>query len=327
MRARINVLSELPLAWEKAVCGWRDLNASKKRGIEGQRAPDGNDEYLFYQTVVGAWPSALEKSNWSQFSDRVREYMIKATREAKVRTQWIAPNAAYEDALTAFVDLCLQDEQGFVRSATEFQRRIAFFGRFNSLSQLTLKLTSPGVPDIYQGTELWDLSLVDPDNRRPVDYEVRRRLLRGVQDLSASDVEALVREDPEGRLKLLLLNRLLRFRRERRAIFESGTYLPLGATGSKSNHVCAFARTLDERRIVVIASVRVCSMVDSELEPPVGRVWDDTMVEVPQCGVGAKFRNVLTNEVVSSMQHDGSSGIALRDALAVLPVAVLELVT
>jgi (1->4)-alpha-D-glucan 1-alpha-D-glucosylmutase len=183
VRARINVLSEIPDEWRRHLALWRRLNRKRRLMVDGQFAPDRNEEYLFYQTLVGAWPvGEMDEAGYAGFRERIRGYMLKAIREAKVNTSWVNPNAIYEDAVMIFVDSVLSDARGnqFPKEFLPFRQKISHFGMFNSLSQTLLKITCPGVPDFYQGTEIWDFSLVDPDNRRPVDYGLRTEMLRGL---------------------------------------------------------------------------------------------------------------------------------------------------
>jgi (1->4)-alpha-D-glucan 1-alpha-D-glucosylmutase len=314
-RARINVLSEMPDEWASAVERWRDLNRTNKREIDGKPAPGSNDEYLFYQTVIGTWPFESGSEPWTLFRARIRDYMLKAAREAKVETSWLDPNAPYEEALRSFVQTLLEEGSPFVLDAANLQRRIAFFGRFNSLSQTVLKMTCPGIPDIYQGTELWDFSLVDPDNRRPVDYELRRKLLDEVKQLDRATLTGLLQDDPQGRLKMHLLRQLARLRHSERELFESGSYVPLAVSGAHRAHVCAFIRVLGTRIVTVIAPRLVCTLMRGEAKAPVGEVWGDTTVEIPT----ASLTNVLTNQKLATKGQ-----LALRDALAILPFAVLR---
>jgi (1->4)-alpha-D-glucan 1-alpha-D-glucosylmutase len=180
VRARINVLSELPRDWRAALTRWTRLNGRKKVSVQGRVAPDRNEEYLLYQTLLGAWPfGGIDE----EFVRRVTEFMLKALKEAKVHTSWITPNTEYEEVVLQFVRSILdpRESAAFLEDLEQLQRKVAFFGIFNSLSQTVLKLGSPGVADIYQGNELWDFSLVDPDNRRPVDFAARERCSRALR--------------------------------------------------------------------------------------------------------------------------------------------------
>ncbi|HEY8477905.1 MAG TPA: malto-oligosyltrehalose synthase, partial [Chloroflexota bacterium] len=233
VRARINALSEMPEEWQAALDRWADTNAAKKVVVDGEMAPDRNDEYLLYQTLLGVWPSEpLTPEEFACFRQRIADYMHKATKEAKVHTSWVNPNEAYDAAVRSFVFNILPDDpqDAFLQDFLAVQRRVAFFGRLNSLAQVTLKLTAPGVPDLYQGTELWDFSLVDPDNRRPVDFERRRLLLGQIRERVERDgdltrlVRELLEHAHDGRIKLYVTHRLLRYRRDRRDLFSKGEY-------------------------------------------------------------------------------------------------------
>ncbi|HYQ91893.1 MAG TPA: malto-oligosyltrehalose synthase, partial [Candidatus Competibacteraceae bacterium] len=262
VRARLNVLSEVPEAWEKRLQRWSRLNQNERRSVDNKPAPSRNDEYLLYQTLLGAWPlEELDEAGLEAFRQRIENYMLKAVKEAKVHSSWVNPNPEYEGAIVAFIQALLKPGKNrFLEDFLPDQRRIARLGLFNSLSQTLIKLTAPGVPDIYQGTELWDFSLVDPDNRRPVDYERRRALLMELQTLveTAGDdlagrVRGLLDRLEDGRSKLYVNWRTLRLRREQSELFGHGDYVPLAVAGAKSRHVCAFARVYENTRVVVVA--------------------------------------------------------------------------
>jgi len=243
VRARIQVLSEIPKEWQAALTRWSRLNAYHRIRLNGTAAPDRNDEYLLYQTLLGACPDApISTQDLQQFQGRVLAYMEKATREAKVHTNWVNPDEDYEHAVRHFVQAALDDHANnlFFRDFQQLQRRVAFYGRLNSLTQTLLKLTSPGIPDFYQGTELWDYSLVDPDNRRPVDYELRRSLLQQLEErLSQAEydpvpvLQELLECPADGRLKLFLMLTVLNFRRRNVSLFNDGNYVPLTLSGER----------------------------------------------------------------------------------------------
>jgi (1->4)-alpha-D-glucan 1-alpha-D-glucosylmutase len=285
VRARIGVLSEVPAAWARVARGWFE----RHQRHWGAEPPDRNIEYLLYQTLVGAWPIETE---------RVKAYIEKAAREAKARTSWMAPQAAYEAALQKFVEVVLADET-FRRELESFVSTVRDAGRASSLAQVLLKLTCPGVPDIYQGTELWDLSLVDPDNRRPVDFARRQRLLGELEGLPLS---AVVARADEGLPKLFLITRALALRRARPGPFgPDGAYTPLEVEGPASDHVVAFSRGGD----VVTVVPRFVLKRRGE--------WGDTRVALP----AGTWRNALTGEDV-----DGGPAPVGR-MLARFPVALL----
>lgn len=331
VRARLNVLSEMPFEWRDAVAHWSRLNARNKTVVESAPAPDANDEYLLYQTLVGAYPpDADTPEGLKEFRARVAAFMLKAAKEAKVNTTWTEPDDAYENALRQFVDRVLADQgnEAFFEDLVRFARRLAFFGRINSLAQTLLKITSPGVPDFYQGSELWNLSLVDPDNRRPVDYSLRRELLAGLkqkfaQTNIAEPVSELLRDDRVGTVKLFLIWQALHFRKEHRELFDCGDYVPLPAVGEQQEHLCAFARIYNSRTVVIIVPRLVFGLTGGAESQPVGaEVWRNTAVQLPQ-GSAALWRNVLTRETVAAGKQDGSAMLQTSHALKSFPVAML----
>lgn len=343
VRARLNVLSEMPGEWERAVQRWRQLNASKKARVDGQPAPHPNDEYLLYQTLVGAWPfrdgavrgPETERAALETLRDRVAAYLLKAIKEAKARTSWTEPNPAYEDAMRQFIHALFDPSptNEFQREFIPFQQRVAHFGQFNSLAQVLLKMTSPGVPDFYQGTELWDLALVDPDNRRPVDYGHRRDLLSRLQKhLPAREqdwppfLKWLWQESPAGMVKLFVMARALHFRREHRLLFDFGEYLPLAAEGARREHLVAFARRLEDAALVAAAPRLVFGLLQGREQMPVGaEVWQDTWLSLPFIRPGARCRNIFTRERVPVAEQAGAPGCAAADVFATFPLALLEI--
>src|SRR5437870_1968248 len=286
VRARINVLSEIPQEWRRRVGRWQRLNRRHRIVVDGTPAPGPNEEYLLYQTLVGAWPISTE---------RLREYALKAMHEAKVHTSWINPNPKYDEAIAAFVAAILEPRgsREFLRDLTAFAARVAWFGALNSLAQTLVKVTAPGVPDFYQGTELWDLSLVDPDNRRPVDWALRERLLEGVarQATIVHDrgglARDLVKSWEDGRVKLYVIREALAARRAHAGLFQQGDYAPLDAVGGLAEHVCAFARvTRDDAGVVVVPRLVARRGVAM---PPVGRdYWSDTRLTMA-AGLPGRF--------------------------------------
>ncbi|GAC1541734.1 MAG: malto-oligosyltrehalose synthase [Herpetosiphon sp.] len=343
VRARIDVLSEMPQEWGAAVERWCVLNEQYHTFIDDERVLDRNDEYLLYQSLVGAWPSELLRPAGTPldgaaviaFRERILAYMKKATNEAKVHTSWLNPKEAYDTALRDFVLQLLPDggDGPFMQDLMEFTRTVAFYGWFNALSQQLLKLTSPGVPDIYQGTELWDLSLVDPDNRRPVDYGRRQRLLAELQERTkrrskqwVALAKELVDECEDGRIKLYITFRTLAARRDHEQLWSHGTYQPLEATGDKQEYVCAFWRSFDTQAMVVLAPRLVVGLTGGEMQSPLGaEVWGDTRVHLPDAQVGQRFRNIFTGETLTVELQAGKPAILLAMACAHFPVAVLLL--
>jgi (1->4)-alpha-D-glucan 1-alpha-D-glucosylmutase len=342
VRARINVLSEIPREWRQMVGRWSKLNARKKNRDEDTPAPHRNDEYLLYQTLVGAWPTTTETTSehssgmrdeeLEAYRDRIARYMEKATREAKVNTSWISPNEAYDSAVQNFVAGILNPRRSkrFLESLASFSRRVAFFGHFNALAQTLLKLTSPGLPDIYQGCELWDLSLVDPDNRRPVDFALRRTLLQALEQRIAHGnlaelADELVQHAADGRIKLYLTRRTLALRAAYPDLFAGGEYLPLTASGEHANHVVAFARRYKDQEIVVVVPRLTLILAGGEERAPLGTIWSDTRLELAHSEAGVRYRECFSGEEVpATSDATGQVGLSMSALLAHFPVALLE---
>jgi (1->4)-alpha-D-glucan 1-alpha-D-glucosylmutase len=330
VRARLNVLSEMTTPWRDAVRRWTRINRTRKREIDGVAAPSRNDEYHLYQTLLGSWPlTQPDAAGAAAYRERIEAYMIKAVREAKLRTSWTEIDAAYEEALLQFVRSILEprDNNLFLTDFLEFQRRVARFGLLNSLSQTLCKLTAPGVPDIYQGNELWDFSLVDPDNRRPVDYQGRRAALEELERSAASlELPELVGSLEDGRCKLLLIWKILQLRRERPRLFSHGSYRRLRVRGARAHHVCAFARLRAGQSLIVIAPRLYRRLLDDPALLPLGEaVWEDTLVELPrQERFRRSLRGVLDGAQLAPVRHGDISGVAVAQALAEFPVAVLS---
>ncbi|MEZ5582378.1 MAG: hypothetical protein R3F37_06075 [Candidatus Competibacteraceae bacterium] len=295
--------------------------------------PSRNDEYLLYQTLLGAWPlETMDNAAHETFCQRIENYMLKAVKEAKQHSSWVNPSAEYEEAVVAFVRALLEepDKNRFLADFLPFQQQLARFGLFNSLSQTLLKLTCPGMPDIYQGTELWDFSLVDPDNRRPVDYSRRQTLLAELQGLFAVDLQeqanrarSLLDTIQDGRIKLYLTWRTLNLRRDCAALFREGDYTPLSIHGDQAEHVCAFARTWEDQEVIIVAPLLFVSLLDGEVTKlPLGvEVWGNTHLTLPQGK--ASYRNVLTGETLAPLEAEEVT-LALADVLANFPVALLK---
>ena len=283
-RARLNVLSEMPEEWRAAVLKW----------MKACPAPTANDQYLIFQTLVGAWDG-----NHEGFVDRICGFMTKAMREAKAHTTWTEPNTDYEDATLAFVKRLLAAENKWWKEFEALHARIAFFGRFNSLSQALLKMTCPGVPDFYQGTELWDFNLVDPDNRRPVHYGLRRDRFENMKQLELEES------------KLFVMWKTLEFRNKHSDFFLNADYVPLTASGEKAKHVCAFRRRWENSEIIVVAPRLVYGLAGGKLIPPIAGIWGGTELGA-DC---SSMRNVLTAEKISSNR--------LADILQKFPIALL----
>lgn len=316
VRARIAGLSEMPARWRRSLRNWSALNAKHKALVDGELAPDPNEEYLLYQVLLGTWPfgglASLSAAEHGVFLGRIQDYMTKAIKEAKVNSSWIQPNEAWDEAVRNFISGLLpkgRKSSPFLKTFEPVAAEIAQIGMVNSLSQTVLKFTSPGVPDIYQGNELWDFSLVDPDNRRPVDYALRQSLLESIQHAEAPE---LLANWPDGRIKLFVTQRILRFRMEEPKLFEAGSYHPLEAAGRLGDSVLAFEREHAGAAMTVIVP-RLSARVGF---PPVGESWGDAEVR-PQSG-GA-WRDLLTGRKFKT----NGGGLRVADVLAEFPCAVL----
>ncbi|MBD1804617.1 malto-oligosyltrehalose synthase [Microcoleus sp. FACHB-SPT15] len=318
VRARLHVLSEIPDEWEKQVITWIQLNRSKKNELRGRAVPVPNDEYFFYQTLLGSYP--FDESENESFIGRVKDYMLKSVREAKLHTAWLRPDSDYEEGFLAFVEKVLEpsDSNEFMKEFLPFQKWVAGYGIFNSLSQVLLKYTAPGVPDTYQGTELWDLSMVDPDNRRPVDYEQRMSFLKDIKERQQTDIGKLTDEllstKEDGRIKLFLTHKVLQARKENLDVFQKGDYQPIEVSGKFKEHIVAFARSFGDTTAIAIAPRFFTSLVQPG-DYPIGEVWADTQLQLPQ-GRQSSWRDAITNQTIS-----GTGAIA--QILQHFPVALL----
>ncbi len=329
VRARINVLSEMPGEWYRAIRRWRELNRPFKTKVDDRYAPGANEEYLLYQTLVATWPfHPMNADEHSEYIRRIEGYMQKALHEAKVHTSWINPNSAYEQAVTRFVECVLEASPSnvFLEELRQFQAPVARAGMWNSLSQLLGKIASPGVPDFYQGNDLWALDLVDPDNRRPVNYGLRRKMIKGFEERAARDRTGLVnclRENPcDGAIKLYITREALRFRREHRDLFAQGTYTALKVEGSRARHVVSFARaTADESVIAVMGRffLRLCNSHSK----PIGDTWGNTIISLPDSTRQTAFRDLFTGQTITPEQRDGGSVLAVNKVFSHCPVALL----
>ncbi len=317
VRARLNVLSEIPGAWKEAVAKWRALNRRFKTEVGGAFVPDANEEYFLYQTLVGAWPFDANNEALDRFRDRMACYMRKALREARTHTSWLRPDEVYESAALRFVETILDHRRAnpFLQVFLPFQARVAELGIYNSLAQLLIKITAPGVPDFYQGTEFWELNLVDPDNRRPVDYQDRRAVLSALKSCPMPDYQCaaeLLEHRTDGRLKMFVTLRALAARNRWRTVYEQGEYVPLPVAGGRRDCLFAFARVTagsPERpgRAMTITGVPrlVGSLISDAAAPPLGPgVWGDTRIELPHSlidpGAGSSLclRDVFTGAAV-----------------------------
>lgn len=334
VRARLNVLSEVPSEWKEHVTQWQKLNRRLKTNVGDETIPGLSEEYLLYQTLVGAWPlEAMDEDEHARFVGRIQAYMNKAVREAKEHSSWISPDAEYEEGLKRFVARLLDRSapNPFLEDFLPFQARVAQYGLYNSLSQLLLKIAVPGVPDFYQGTELWDFSLVDPDNRRPVDFGDRATLLADLNRDSAAApdraafLQSLFEQRLDGRIKLFLTAEALRYRRNHRALFHSGQYVPLEGRGRLRKHLFAFARIHDEESLVSVVPRLLTKVInDVRTAKPAADVWKDTWLTLPTWREGTKFRHIFSRQEFSTVTGEGCQLLPVGEMFAHAPVAWLE---
>jgi (1->4)-alpha-D-glucan 1-alpha-D-glucosylmutase len=343
-RARLNVLSEMAAEWREALASWRTINAPHRTAVDRETAPDANDEYFFYQMLLGAWPAEVAGAPLPleappDLVTRLQAQMQKAIKEAKTHTSWFNQNAAYEDAVTQFVASTLggPSAPAFLEAFVPFARRIARSGMVNSIAQLLLKIASPGIPDFYQGTELWQFDMADPDNRRPVDFACRSAMLDGLmpwvlrsetqtKESCATDVSEretflrqLLSNWPDGRLKMFLMACALRFRRREAALFLRGEYVPLQVEGADADRLLAFARC-DAGRVAIAAVPRLMSeRVLARPDSDPGEVWEATRVVLPAQWSGLTFRNLFTGARLEPADRALAAGAIFRAT----PVAVL----
>jgi len=318
VRARMVAISEIPELWRRSLQRWHTANQRWKRMVNDLEAPDANEEYLLYQTLLGTWPMQAngepEAVPTPEYTGRIQAYMAKALKEAKINTSWIQPNEDWDAAMHDFVAKILDSSprNKFLPIFLPAAKEIGRLGAINSLTQTLLKLTSPGVPDIYQGTEIWDYSLVDPDNRRAVDYDLRRQMLKS---LSSATPEELMQTWSDGRIKMFLTQCLLRFRREHGHLLQRGEYSPVQTSGTFAECCVSFVRRLEDNWIVVIAP-RLSARIGF---PPIGEAWKDTAIELPET---LSLRNTHDFFTCSPVR-DGKRRVLLQHTLSVLPFAVI----
>jgi (1->4)-alpha-D-glucan 1-alpha-D-glucosylmutase len=325
VRARINVLSEIPGEWRRRVIRWSKLNGAHGTLIDRESVPDRNEEILLYQTLLGMYP--LDPNDLASLAPRLQAYAIKATREAMVHTRWTQPNRQHEEALEKFVASILKSSNGntFLPDFLQFYERVSYYGMLNSLSQTLLKIASPGIPDFYQGSELWDFRLVDPDNRRPVDFAARDAILKtlknSVDSVHGLHPEQLARNWRDGRIKIYLIWRALAYRRDHRELFSKGDFVEVGAHGSRKENIAAFLRHhRKDWALVVIPrwlarSTRASNFSDGD------EFWGRTSIRLSAETPGS-WRNVFTDETTSQTVRSQRS-LLIRDLFRQFPVALL----
>lgn len=345
VRARLDVLSEMPKRWFRRVRKWRKLNKPLRTSAKGKVTPDAATEYLIYQTIVGIWPAsgALSSSELpppevrQELHERLETYVIKAIREAKTRTSWTNQNAEYEDGVKAFLNGLFQSDEEHARTflgeVQELVARIARPGFWNSLSRTLIQLTAPGTPDIYQGDELWNFALVDPDNRRPVDYEKRQQMLddvithiEGPEDSRRSFLQSLVEAPEDGRIKLHIVHTALAMRYDHTSLFATGHYIPLQIEGPNHEHLIAYARVArasenseGTQKAAIIVVPRLTTSLKSAA--PVGEaVWSETRIRLPETLQNREWRSALLSENLSPQPGEFLKASAV---LGQFPVALL----
>ena len=332
-RTRIAALSELPREWAEALAAWSAANAPLKTAVDGESAPDANEEYGLYQTLLGTWPHAgfANAAEVAAYVTRLQDYMTKAIKEAKVNSSWIQPNEAWDEATRRFIAALLEgaenpaDPNPFRRGVRSLAARVAALGALNSLTQVILKLTVPGVPDLYQGNELWDFSLVDPDNRRPVDYAARCAALAALG--KETDARELLAAWPDGRIKLFVTRALLHARRADPDLLGTGDYRPVRVTGRFSECVVAFVREHGDAAVLVVVP-RLTARLGGDTAPPVGPAWGDTALVLDDAtrpaGAGT-MRCLLNGRALPATPaaEEGNVRVALAELFAELPFAVL----
>ena len=339
VRARINAISELPAEWPRAVSRWMRINKGLRTTIDAEPAPDRNDEYRFYQALLGAWPVDLGENLTEappEFVDRMKVYMSKAVREAKVHTSWLTPNPLYEDALARFVEGTLTGRGGarFLHAMLPLQRRLAAIGVVNSLSQIVMKIGSPGVPDFYQGTDLWDLSLVDPDNRRPVDFGLRAACLAEIEAtlrLSGPERQAKVAEYlaawRDGRIKMLTTTVGLRLRRANPDLFLAGRYVPLEVESTVPAQAVAFAR-VNADGVAIFVGPRLTARLQSSAADPLTHggadAWRDSRVVLPPELASRRFCHEITGAELTPAGGAERPSLRLGDIFEHVPVGILR---
>jgi (1->4)-alpha-D-glucan 1-alpha-D-glucosylmutase len=327
VRARINILSEIPREWQKHLNRWARWNKKGKRVVESQEIPDRNEENFLYQTLLGAWP--LEQEAMPHFRARLEAYVIKAVREAMVYTRWTRPNTAHERAVVGFVKDIVTPAHGnlFLNDFLKFQRKVAVYGMVNGLAQVLVKMTSPGVPDFYQGCDLWDLRLVDPDNRGPVDFTHRAALLDEIEKRSKQDPLRLARELvqnwQDGRIKLYLIWRILNLRRKYPRVFLDGQFLPMKTSGEREANLIAYARRRGNTWMMTIVPRWLARSKASPALTRLQKFWRGSHIALPE-NAPQTWLNVLTGETVETTRQRGAPALSLPDVFKDLPVAVLS---
>ena len=319
VRARLNALSEMPSEWKEHLALWATQNARHKEQVDGHVVPDRNEEYFLYQTLLGVWP--LDQEGCATLLKRVQEHVLKATREAMVHTRWTRPNQPHEDALLKFVARILSndDNREFLQDFRQFQKKVAYFGMINGLSQTLLKIALPGVPDFYQGSELWDLRLVDPDNRGPIDFARRAAALDSIVNAdSGLALRNFVENWHDGCVKLYLIWKALRFRRDRDDLFREGEFVPLQSAGANAQNVTAFVRK-QGTSWALAAVPRWLSQVPTKANREFN--WGDTRLTLPSDSP-TEWNSILTRKQLSLKNEAGEQHVMVSDLFREFPSCV-----
>jgi len=330
VRARINVLSEIPEDWDQALLRWSQINQKFKMQKDDECYPDNNEEYLLYQTLIGTWPLIeMSPQEHLEYVNRIQKYIEKAIKEAKIHTSWINPNTDYDQSVQLFIQKILEpiENNPFLLDFKAFMPKIFAFGMLNSLSQLILKLTSPGVPDIYQGNEIWDFSLVDPDNRRPIDFNARMNLFKNMSGEMESNPKLLLdkclQHPQDGRIKMFFTAKTLQLRQKLPEVFINGFYLPLNIEGKNQNHLIAFARIFEKKAVIIITARLFSTFMDDFQNYKNSGFWKECRLELPPEFANSRFRNVYTESLMIP-SRELRPAISLEEALQPIPLAIFE---
>ncbi len=327
VRARVNVLSEMPREWSKHLRRWSRMNKRHKTGVYGKHVPTPNEEVLLYQVMLGIWPlESPSDVDRQSLESRLQEFLVKAAKEAKTETSWFSPNEKHESALRKFVSSLLAVSPGdpFFIDFLKLHREIAFLGACNSCSQLVLKVTVPGVPDFYQGNELWNPCLIDPDNRRPIDFRIRMAALEQLgrsQESAETWLSSLLNNWTDGNLKLYLTSALLNFRRSHQRLFSHGSYIPLSIRGVHNQSVFAFVRALEDEWLMVLVP-RLLRRLAPLGQFPLGEVWSTTAIELPR-SLPIEWQDVLTGQKIDLRIEGEPEAARISTFFRHLPFAVL----
>ncbi len=335
VRARINVLSEIPKEWRQEVTQWAKFNKKYKTNIEGRMVPEANEEYFLYQTLIGSWPlESLDDPTYMHYQTRIQSYMEKALKEAKLHTSWVNPNQIYHEAMHHFIEQIFDrtTPNPFLKAFLPFQQWISQVGMYNSLSQVLIKIFAPGIPDFYQGSELWDLTLVDPDNRAPVDYTLRTGYLNELQQGLHQEgqnrlpfIQSLLSSMENGKIKMFVTLAGLQCRQQYQDLVSAGTYIPWEAHGNLQSHVCAFSRTQGQKSLILIVPRLIAGLLHKREHHPIGaEIWENTWITSPNPNSKARYRNIFTDEHLTSDTIEGKLGFYVKDICAHFPVAILE---